>query len=389
MRIIIDMQGAQTAGSRNRGIGRYTFSLAQAIVRQRSAHDIVLVLNGAYPDAVEWLRAEFSGLLPPDNIRVWQAPGPINSFTPANAWRRDSAELLREAFLASLEPDYVLVTSLFEGLSDDAAASVAKLDNSLPTAVILYDLIPLIQRKLYLNNPAQETWYESKLDSLRRADLLLAISDSSRQEAIDYLGFDADRCVNISTAADAHFVRLAPSAAQEQGGRARYGLRGRYVMYTGGIDHRKNIEGLVSAYAALPSAVRAGLQLAVVCSVQDHSRAALERLAAESGLARGELVLTGFVPEDDLLVLYNLCTVFVFPSWHEGFGLPALEAMSCGRAVIAAGTSSLPEAATTRCSTRTMWPRWRPSWNRCWWTRTSATNSSSMACARHASFHGR
>ena len=54
-------------------------------------------------------------------------------------------------------------------------------------------------------------------------------------------------------------------------------------------------------------------------------------------------MLTGFVPEEDLLVLYNLCKAFVFPSWHEGFGLPALEAMSCGRAVIGANTSSVPE----------------------------------------------
>jgi glycosyltransferase involved in cell wall biosynthesis len=343
LRIIVDMQGAQTTGSRKRGIGRYTFSLAQALVRQRAQHEIILVLNGAFPDAVDWLRAEFDGLLTPDQIRLWQAPGPIDAMKPGNAWRRDSAELLREAFIASLEPDYVIVTSLFEGLGDDAATSVAKLHRAVPTAVILYDLIPLIQRKLYLNNPIQEAWYESKLDSLRRADLLLAISDSSRREAIDHLGFEPDACVNISTAADAHFVPVAPSAAQAQALRARYGLGGRYVMYTGGIDHRKNIDGLVRAYAALPGAVRAGLQLAVVCSIQDHNRAELERLAAGVGLAKGELVLTGFVPEDDLVLLYNLCTVFVFPSWHEGFGLPALEAMSCGRAVIAANTSSLPE----------------------------------------------
>lgn len=342
MRIIIDMQGAQGLGSRNRGIGRYTFSLVQAIVRQRGAHDIVLLLNGAYPDAVDWLRTSFADL-PHDNIQVWQAPGPVNSMTPANAWRRHTAELLREAFIASLKPDYVLVTSLFEGLGDDATTSVAKLGNAVPTAVILYDLIPLINRKIYLSNQVVENWYESKLDSMRRANLLLAISDSSRCEAVDYLGFDESACVNISTAADAHFAPQAVSAAQEQALRARYGLRGRYVMYTGGIDHRKNIEGLVRAFAALPDAVRGGLQLAIVCSIQDHNRAELETVAAQAGLAKGDLVLTGYVPEEDLVQLYNLCTVFVFPSWHEGFGLPALEAMSCGRAVIAAGTSSLPE----------------------------------------------
>ena len=114
-------------------------------------------------------------------------------------------------------------------------------------------------------------------------------------------------------------------------------------MYTGGIDHRKNIEGLIRAYSLLPKPIRAGHQLAIVCSIQPPSRTALETLAKEKGLTANELVLTGFVPEEDLLTLYNLCKAFIFPSWHEGFGLPALEAMSCGRAVIGANTSSLPE----------------------------------------------
>ncbi|SFA85209.1 Glycosyltransferase involved in cell wall bisynthesis [Azotobacter beijerinckii] len=114
-------------------------------------------------------------------------------------------------------------------------------------------------------------------------------------------------------------------------------------MYTGGIDHRKNIEGLIRAYAKLPVSSRETHQLAIVCSIRSEDRTRLERLAKQHGLAPNELVLTGFVPEEDLVALYNLCKVFVFPSWHEGFGLPALEAMACGRAVIGANTSSLPE----------------------------------------------
>lgn len=343
MRIIIDMQGAQAPGSRYRGIGRYTLSLVHAIIRQRGEHDIVLVMNGAFPESLASLRAEFGPLLPHDNIRVWQAPGPTDFLSPGNEWRRRSAQLLREAFFASLCPDYVLVTSLFEGLNDDAAVSVGMLDDSVPTAVILYDLIPLIQRKIYLSSEVVESWYETQLASLRRANMLLAISNSSRQEAMDHLGFDAGNCANISTAADAHFVQQRLSTPQAQQLRLRYGLRERYVMYTGGIDHRKNIHGLVHAFAMLSGTARDGLQLAIVCSIEAHSRSELEAFAQGAGLAPHELVLTGFVPESDLVGLYNLCTVFVFPSWHEGFGLPALEAMSCGRAVIAANTSSLPE----------------------------------------------
>jgi len=343
MRIVIDMQGAQSTSSRNRGIGRYTLSLAQAIVRNRGPHEVFVALNGLFPDIIESIRAAFDGLLPQENIRVWQSPGPVSSLDDANAWRRSSAELVREAFLASLKPDIVLVSSLFEGLDDDAVTSIGRLGRTVPTAVILYDLIPLIQRRPYLENPVVETWYESKLDHLRRADLLLAISESSRQEGIRYLGFPVEACANILAAADPQFQPQQIDDEREQDVRARYGLHRQFVMYTGGIDHRKNIEGLIRAYARLPTSVRASHQLAIVCSIQPVNRDALDKLAKKEGLKPDELVLTGFVSEEDLLALYNLCKAFIFPSWHEGFGLPALEAMSCGRAVICANTSSLPE----------------------------------------------
>ncbi|MFZ2171981.1 MAG: glycosyltransferase [Methylococcaceae bacterium] len=343
MRIVIDMQGAQTSGSRFRGIGRYTLSLAQAIVRNRGYHEVFLALNGLFPDTIEPIRAAFDELMLQENIRVWQAPGPVCSLINENNWRRHTAELVREAFLASLKPDIVVVSSLFEGMGDDAVTSVGTLSKTIPTAVLLYDLIPLIQRSPYLENPVVESWYENKLDHLHRADLLLAISESSRQEGIRYLGFSAETCINISTAADPQFQPAHIDLERETAVRNRYGLLKPFVMYTGGIDQRKNIEGLIRAYSMLPRPLRANHQLAIVCSIQPHSRTELETLAKETGLKAGELVLTGFVTEEDLLALYNLCKTFVFPSWHEGFGLPALEAMSCGRAVIGANTSSLPE----------------------------------------------
>ena len=342
MRLVIDLQGAQ-ASNRNRGIGRYSLSLAQGLARNRGNHEVFIALNGLFPETIEPIRAAFDGLLPQENIRVWAAPGPVHSADPALDIRRRAAELMREQFLASLSPDLVLVSSLFEGLGDDAITSVGTLSGQIPTAVVLYDLIPLIHRDIYLKNPVVEQWYENKLDHLRRANLLLSISASSAKEAVDYLSFDSRQVSNISTAAEKHF---APAPATEEMRAilaSRYGLNKPFVMYTGGIDHRKNIEGLIAAYARLPLGVRRKHQLAVVCSIQAEDRARLTQLALKEGLDEAELVLTGFVPEEDLLACYRSCKLFIFPSWHEGFGLPALEAMQCGRAVIAANTSSLPE----------------------------------------------
>lgn len=343
MRIVIDLQGAQSSVSRNRGIGRYTLSLARAIVRHRGKHKVLLSLNGLFPETIQSIRADFDGLLSQEDIRVWYALDEVNMSSSENDWRRKTAELVREAFIASLKPDIVLLTSVFEGVGDDAVTSVGQLGRDVPTAMILYDLIPLIYRNIYLENPVVEAWYEAKLDHMRNCDLFLAISESSRQEGIQHLGLLEDASMNISTAADPQFQPQTISSQQEIEIRKRYKLHRPYVMYTGGIDHRKNIEGLIRAYASLPKALRAQHQLVVVCAIQPHDKTRLEDLAKKCRLKKDELILTGFVPEEDLLTLYCLCKLFVFPSRYEGFGLPALEAMSCGRAVIGANTSSLPE----------------------------------------------
>jgi glycosyltransferase involved in cell wall biosynthesis len=346
MRIVIDMQGAQTQ-SRRRGIGRYTLSLAKAMVLNRGHHEIILALNGIFSETIAPIRQAFQNILPPENIRVWYAPGPVSHFDTANDWRRKAAELTREAFLASLNPSIVLVSSMFEGSNEDAVTSIGELTQNTPTAVILYDLILLIQGRHYLANPAVKIWYERKLTNFRRADLVLSISESARQEGLDHLGFQANEIVNISSAADDQFRPGSLNNNERAGLRDRYGLRHSIVMYTGGIDHRKNVEALIRAYALLPATLRQTHQLALVCAVQSSDRVRLDALAKLLGLGQGELVMTGYVPEEDLLGLYKLCTIFVFPSWHEGFGLPALEAMACGKAVLGANTSSLPEVIGT------------------------------------------
>lgn len=346
MRLVVDLQGAQ-GSNHNRGIGRYCLSLTQALARLRGRHEVIVVLSALFPHSIEPLRRSLEGVLPPDAIRIMHLAGPVHDSDPECDARREAAELMREQFLASLNPDFVLITSLFEGLGDDVVSSIGRFTTRIPTATILYDLIPLINSSIYLQNPVLTKWYERKLAHLRNADLLLAISQSSRQEAIEWLGAEQEEVANISTAAEDHFTPAPVSTKRREALGKTYGLVRPFVMYTGGIDHRKNIEGLIEAYALLSPALRRAHQLAIVCSVQPADRDRLTALAAEHGLGNDELVLTGYIPEDDLLTCYRACKLFVFPSWHEGFGLPALEAMRCGRAVIAGDRSSLPEVIGT------------------------------------------
>lgn len=343
MRIVIDLQAAQSEGSRNRGIGRYSLSLARAMIRNGVGHDFMIALNGAFPETISSIRKYFRDVLPQEKIRIWNALPDVGAVHASNSWQRRAAELTRESFLASLEPDVIHISSLIEGFSDDVVTSIGRRVGKAKVAVTLYDLIPYIHRKPYLEYKPLEQWYMKKIGYMTRADLWLAISESSRQEGIGYLNLPEDSVINVSTDADPQFTKIDVSDELEQQLRARYGLNRPYVMYTGGIDHRKNIDRLITAYAGLTQTIRDSHQLAIVCSVSKESRETLERHILDSGLRKEDVVLTGYVPESDLILLYNLCALFVFPSWHEGFGLPVLEAMRCGAPVIAANASSLPE----------------------------------------------
>lgn len=343
MRIVIDMQGAQTE-SRFRGIGRYSLSFAQAVVRNRGDHEVILALNGLFPDTIEPIRAAFDGLLPQKNVRVWHAPGPVREVEPSNDLRRETAELIREAFLASLQPDVIHVTSLFEGFVDEAVTSIGRFDQSTPVSVALYDLIPLRNPEHYLKpNPSYEQYYLRKINHLRQAASCLAISGFSREECIDTLGMACEKIFNVSTAIDSYFQPQIIAEADASAFLAKHDITRPFVLYTGGSDDRKNLPRLIEAYAALPEGLRDAHQLVFAGRMPNDDIARFRRIASAAGMTSDDLIFTGYITDEELVQLYNLGRLYVFPSWHEGFGLPALEAMACGAAVIGANTSSLPE----------------------------------------------
>ncbi|WP_429948487.1 glycosyltransferase family 4 protein [Comamonas sediminis] len=345
MRIVIDMQGAQSEGNRHRGIGRYILEFAKAMCRNRREHEIVLALNGAFTEAAISIRDEFKDLISQENICVWEAPGPIHHLQPDTDGRRAVAECLRLAFLRSLRPSVVINGAMFDSIEEDCVVTVEEEATSgYPTVGILYDLIPLIYPDIYLDpNPTIKAWYSFHLAQLKRCSYLLAISESSRLEAIEHLQWPSERISNISSAVGSSFTPGAVPQETATEIKARLGLSKPFVMYTGGMDHRKNVHGLIEAYAKLPDEIKDRHQLVIVGKLSLQQVKDTRYLAEKHGLAGESLVLTGFVSDTDLLALYRLSKLFVFTSWHEGFGLPLLEAMSCGKAVLAANASAMPE----------------------------------------------
>ena len=341
MRILIDLQGAQTE-SRFRGIGRYSMSLAQAMAKEAGDHEVWVCLNSRMPESIDAVRHGFGGLVDPSRIVTFESLVPVSWPDTGNAWRRGAAELMREAFIHGLRPDVVHVSSLFEGAQDPATLSIGKFSHRPRTAVTLYDLIPLLNPEDYLNSDWTRDWYMDRVASLKRSDVMLSISEHARQEAIGALGIDGSRIVNISSAISDMFVPRQIGDAELHLLESRFGIGGRYVMYSGAMESRKNLERLLEAFSLLPGEIRADHLLVIAGKVSDTHREQLSRAAKHLGIA-DRLLLTGYITDDELITLYSACSLYVFPSLHEGFGLPALEAMACGAPTIGSGTTSVPE----------------------------------------------
>jgi len=340
MRVLIDLQGAQTE-SRFRGIGRYSLSLAQAMAKNAGDHEIWVAVNGTFPDGIENIRTALDGSIPENRIRQFNTFSKVGWMDPADAWYRNASERMWEAFLDGVQPDFVHVSSLFEGAQGGAVTSICKLPGiQAATAVTVYDMIRLLSPDDYLSPEWVRAWYMDKIDSLKRADLLLSISEHARGEALQVLDLNPEHVVNMSTAVPPHFQPTPINRARAIL-RERFGINGRYVMHSGAMEVRKNLENLLKAFAMLADRTRRDTQVVIVGEINDY-KAKLDGLAAQLGIAH-QVVFTGFIRDEELIVLYSAASVFVFPSLHEGFGLPALEAMSCGTATIGSNTTSIPE----------------------------------------------
>jgi glycosyltransferase involved in cell wall biosynthesis len=174
--------------------------------------------------------------------------------------------------------------------------------------------------------------------SARQARRVIAISESGKAEIALLLGVPLD---HIDVALPGVSDKFQPSTAVDvRDFREREGLPERYILYVGTLEPRKNLDTLLRAYAQLPSRPKVKLVLAGATGWQTSP---FFRLLDDLEL-KDHVILPGFVPNDQLPMWYSAAEVFVYPSLYEGFGLPLLEAMACGTPVIAANTTSLPEA---------------------------------------------
>jgi glycosyltransferase involved in cell wall biosynthesis len=178
--------------------------------------------------------------------------------------------------------------------------------------------------------------------TVRRAAKILTGTEVARSSILKVYGDLAeDKVVVVPYAAASEFRPVSREAAT-RAVRERHNIGGPFILSVGDIQPRKNHIGLIRAFARMARAYPQLKQDLVLVGKPTWFADKVQAAARESGVAE-RIRFLGFVPDTDLLQLYNACDVFVFPSFYEGFGLPALEAMACGRAVVCSDASALPE----------------------------------------------
>lgn len=208
----------------------------------------------------------------------------------------------------------------------------------IATVLTVYDLIPIHYPQL-VSLRARLMFRMTTTLALRRARRVLAISQATREDYTAHFDLTPARIITTYLAASSAFQPVDI----EQVGKMRndYGLTGPYVLYVGSNKPHKNLVRLVRAWGQVIERID-GPHTLVLAGRRDPRYSAVEQETARLGL-RGSVYQLQDVADVALPALYSGAELFVFPSLYEGFGLPVLEAMSCGTAVACSDSSSLPE----------------------------------------------
>jgi glycosyltransferase involved in cell wall biosynthesis len=326
MKIGIDMFGTQ-ANNRGRGVGRYTRQLVQQLLSRFTRHEYVLYYHEGIPGSDDpWQGAPV--------IRHVPRPRPgADPQASVEHLTRDNPDQI----------DVLLLSCAFDCYRDFLPPP--RTARGPKVACILYDLIPALFQEQYLRGEDASRSYHWALRTARQYDLFLAISEASRADGVRVLDVPDDRVVNISAASDREFFfpdNEQPMSAASAAALAEQGIGQRFVYCVSGMDERKNLKGLLRAFQLLPAPLKQAYQLVVTCAMAESERDFWQDQATELGIG-DRLILTNYVSDEVVRVLYQRCSLFVFPSLYEGFGLPILEALHCGAPVVAGRNSSQPE----------------------------------------------
>lgn len=343
MKILIDCQALQTP-SRDRGIGRYTESVVKELLSLEKLSEFkkIILLNGNLDEDIDFIKDKINSWNLEVELLVWHANGEVSCLYENSEWLRYACEISKKNFINQLEPSYVLNTTILDSIAHNVTVIIDK-TTRYKQGLVFYDIIPYLDQSYLAGNAKFKSEYFRKLYEIFNVDNVFAISDYIKMHAVNYLGMDGKKVKSIYAGIDkTFFVKKNYTEVDSDKFKETLKIKGEFILYTGAFDSRKNHERLIEAYAELDNELKRKYQLLLVGPIGLSDSFRISEKINEHSLNE-KVVVTGKVSESELLYLYANCSLYVFPSTSEGFGLPILEAMSCGAVVIGSSNSSISE----------------------------------------------
>ncbi|ATW27003.1 glycosyltransferase family 4 protein [Candidatus Formimonas warabiya] len=210
---------------------------------------------------------------------------------------------------------------------------------NFPTVVTVHDLIPyLLPEKV---GPGYLKIFQKEMPRiLEEADHVITVSEHSKKDLQKLMGVSEKMISVIHEAPESTYKPIKREVAKARI-QNKYGISGRFILYIGGFNPRKNLRGLINAYHKIYKDTKIPCKL-VILGKPSRDYVGLVELVESLNLG-GWVLFPGFIPMQDLPFFYNASDLFVYPSFYEGFGLPPIEALACGTPTIVSNVSSLPE----------------------------------------------
>ncbi|WP_165221069.1 glycosyltransferase family 4 protein [Aquisphaera insulae] len=317
-----------TCLANRRGFGRFSRLLLDALARH-APRDLELVVFLDRPSAGS---VTLPGGVHPAIVELDRAPAEAAS---ASGRRRikDMLAMSRAVARAKLDVMYFPATYTFFPVWN------------VPRLVVtMHDTLALAHPDLvFPTRGGRLAWLLKEHVAARTADRIVTVSETSRRDLQSWFGLPADR-LRVVTEGPAPVFRPQGNRLASELVLDRYGIPAdsRYFVYVGGLSPHKNLPRLVEAFARVAGP---GVLLVIVGDFGDvfHTDVASIRVAIDRHGLSANVILPGFVPDEDLVHLYSRAMAVVQPSLMEGFGLPPVEAMACGVPVAASRAGSLPE----------------------------------------------
>lgn len=316
LRIAIDYTSAV---NQNAGIGRFVRSLVHAVVANDQKDSFLLLHANPNPGRVPDY---------PRGANVSRRVLRVNERWTNILWHRLQVPIPADWLTGPVDlfhsPDFVMPPV-------GAARSILTVHD---LAFLLYPECADARLRAYLEKVVPR--------SAQRADYVVADSENTRNDVICLLGVAPERVTVVPGGVDPSF-RPVTEPARLAALRHEIGIDETtpYILFIGVIEPRKNLMGLIEAFDILKSRRPLPHKLVVAGRRGWLSDGTMDR--ADRSLYRSDIIFPGFIPEGEMATLYSAAESFAFPSHYEGFGLPVLEAMACGKPVVASRASSLPE----------------------------------------------